>query len=89
MCSNIVFAISLFAISSALGEPIRLDLLRRGGTGDAEAFQEICDCLGDGYVAGADEVALKPPATEAERADSVCTFLGVSDIPSVIPSTWN
>ena len=35
MCSNIVFAISLFAISSALGEPIRLDLLRRGGTGDA------------------------------------------------------
>lgn len=89
MCSTIVFAISLFAISSAVGEPIRLDLLRRGGTGDAEAFQEICDCLGDGYVAGADEVALKPPGTEAERADRVCTFLGVSDIPSVIPSAWN
>ena len=88
MSSTIVFAISFFAISSAVAEPIRLNLLRRG-SGDTEAFQEICDCLGDGYVAGADEAALKSPGSEEERADIACTFLRVSNIPSVIPSAWN
>lgn len=77
MCSIIVFAVFGFAISSAVGEPIRLDLLRRSGTD----YQDMADCLGEGYVAGADEVQHDPPGTDAERADKVCTFLGVSDFP--------
>ena len=80
MCSIIVFAICGFAISFAVGEPIRLDLLRRSGTD----YQDMADCLGEGYVAGADEVQHDPPGTDAERADKVCTFLGVSDFPTIV-----
>ena len=80
MCSIIVFAVFGFAISSSVGEPIRLDLLRRSGTD----YQDMADCLGEGYVAGADEVQHDPPGTDAERADKVCTFLGVSDFPVIL-----
>ena len=80
MCSILVFAVLGFAISSAVGEPIRLDLLRRSVTD----YQDMADCLGEGYVAGADEVANDPPGTDAERANKVCSFLGVSDFPMIL-----